>query len=230
MAPSALGRPASKLVAEQGPNSDRGQETFCSIVPASVDNSGFGLSEGGGGLAGKTERGAGGRKECSGGGGSSSKAKPQTPAGPRGKRSSECGISLDRGQQMSGAAAPMSGDCTSPSDRCCQDPDRGQLPHSLPAVGALSGASSSCGVQQAQYDSTDGDSDRAARNEQPVIGSPLSSEDRLPCMVSGSQVTNPAGVRTEFQNEVLENFAREGDVSTIRGSKVLTATESRGVT
>ena len=131
---------------------------------------------------------------------------------------------------MSGAAAPVSGDCTSPSDRCCQDPDRGQLPHSLPAVGALSGASSSCGVQQAQYDSTDGDSDRAARNEQPVIGSTLSSEDRLPCMVSGSQVTNPAGVRTEFQNEVLENFAREGDVSTIRGSKVLTATESRGVT
>ena len=156
----------------------------------------------------------------------------QTPnAGQaEGERSSECGISLDRGQQMSGAAAPVSGDCTSPSDRCCQDPDRGQLPHSLPVVEASRGASSSCGVQQSQYGSTDGDSDRAARNEQPVIGSLLSSEDRLPCMVSGSQVTNPAGVRTEFQNEVLENFAREGDVSTIRGSKVLTATESRGVT
>ena len=30
VAPSALGRPASELVVEQGPNSDRGQETFCS--------------------------------------------------------------------------------------------------------------------------------------------------------------------------------------------------------
>ena len=59
----------------------------------------------------------------------------------------------------------------------------GQLPHSLLVVEASSGASSSCGVQQAQCDSTDGDSDRAARNEQPVIGSSLSSEDRLPCMV-----------------------------------------------
>ena len=116
---------------------------------------------------------------------------------------------------MSGAAAPVSGDCTSPSDRCCQDPDRGQLPHSLLVVGASSGTSSSGGVQQDQYDSTDGDSIRATRNEQPVIGTSCSSGDCLPCMASGSQVTNPVGVTKEFQNEVLENFAREGDVSTI---------------